>query len=177
MVSEKRDEGGRDPLADRPDIPYGIAGLDEGIGLMPWHRLVERMRSAFVYWVATSSLDGRPHAIPVWGVWLEGALYFSNGATTRTGRNLAANTAVSVHLESGEDVAIIDGVAEAVSDAALIGRINDAYAPKYLWRERIDGPWYALRPETAFSWLAPSAGLGDVSVFAASATRWRFPVG
>ena len=63
---------------------------------------------------------------------------------------------------------------DVVANRRLIKQINDAYMPKYLWRERSDGPWYALRPEAAFSWLAPSAGLGDISVFGASATRWRF---
>jgi nitroimidazol reductase NimA-like FMN-containing flavoprotein (pyridoxamine 5'-phosphate oxidase superfamily) len=170
-------ETGAEPVADRPDIPYGIAGPDEGIGLMPWSRVVDRMRGAYVYWVATSSPDGRPHVIPVWGVWLDGTLYFSNGANTRTGRNLAANSSVVVHLESGEDVAIIEGTVEVVSDAGLVDQINDAYAPKYLWRERVEGPWYVVRPEAAFSWLAPSAGLGDISVYAASATRWRWTAG
>ncbi len=79
-----------------------------------------------------------------------------------------------MHLESGEDVVIIEGAVEPVADAALIGRINDAYAPKYLWHERVDEGWYALRPETAFAWLCPSIGLGAESVYAGSATRWRF---
>ena len=174
MASKKRAAPGGEPMADRPDISYGIVGADEGMGLMPWARLVDRMRSAYVYWVATSSPGGRPHAIPVWGVWLDGTLYFSNGANTRTGRNLAANPNVTVHLESGEDVVIVEGRVDVVTNRRLIKQINDAYMPKYVWRERSDGPWYALRPEAAFSWLAPSAGLGDISVFAASATRWRW---
>lgn len=164
----------QEPVASRPDIPYGLLGPDEGMGLLPWSRVGERMRSAYVYWVATASPEGRPHVVPVWGVWLEDTFYFSNGANTRTGRNLAANPSVTVHLESGEDVAIIEGTVEPVGDAALVGRINDAYAPKYLWHERVEGPWYALRPDTAFAWLCPSAGLGAERVYAASATRWTF---
>jgi nitroimidazol reductase NimA-like FMN-containing flavoprotein (pyridoxamine 5'-phosphate oxidase superfamily) len=166
MANSKRKSSGGEPAADRPAIPYGMRPPDEGMGLMPWGRLIERMRASYVYWVATCSPGGRPHAIPVWGVWLDGTLYFSNGPTTRTGRNLASNPHVTVHLESGEDVVIVEGRVDVVSDARLIDRINDAYMP-----------WYALRPEAAFSWLAPSAGLGDISVFTASATRWRFPAG
>jgi general stress protein 26 len=165
---------GIEPEASRPDIPYGLRKADEGLGLLPWSRVSERMRSSFVYWVATAGTGGRPHVIPVWGVWLDETCYFSNGATTRTGRNLAANSSVAVHLESGEDVVIIEGAVEPVTDAALIDRINDAYAEKYLWRERVDEGWYALRPEAAFAWFCPSVGLGAESVYAGSATRWRF---
>lgn len=163
----------RSPAADRPDIPYGILGEAEGSGLLPWSRFCERMRSSYVYWIVTVSPGGRPHAVPVWGLWLDDTLYFSNGATTRTGRNLIASSAVSVHLESGEDVAIIEGVVEAVDDdIALVDRLNDAYAPKYVWTERVEG-WYRLRPDKAFAWLCPSAGM-SASVYAGSATRWRF---
>ena len=163
----------RQPEADRPDIPYGILGEKEGSGLMPWARFCDRMRSAYVYWIATESPNAMPHAVPVWGLWLDETLYFSNGTTTRTGRNLTANPAVSVHLESGEDVVIIEGRVEAVDeDAALIDRLNAEYGPKYVWSERVEG-WYRLRPEKAFAWLCPSVGLAS-SVYAGSATRWRF---
>jgi hypothetical protein len=161
-----RPQKSQGPRADRPNIPYGLRAPDEGLGLLPWSRVSERMRNAYVYWVATATPDNRPHVIPVWGVCIDDIFYFSNGTNTRTGRNLAANASVVVHLESGEDVVIIEGVVEPVADAALIGRINDAYAPKYLWRERMEEGWYALRPETAFAWLCPSIGLGAESVYA-----------
>ena len=162
-----------EPTADRPNIPYGILPASEGAGLMPWSRVEERMRSAYIYWVATVTTEGRPHAVPVWGVWLDGTLYFSNGPTTTTGRALAKLPEVSVHLESGEDAVIIEGSVEAATDAALVGRINDAYMPKYLWKDRMNEGWYALRPRIAFAWLCPSAGVSE-SVYASTATRWRF---
>ncbi|HYM16033.1 MAG TPA: pyridoxamine 5'-phosphate oxidase family protein [Dehalococcoidia bacterium] len=161
------------PRVDRPDIPYGILGPDEGAGLLPWSRVSDRLRAAYVYWLATASADGRPHAVPVWGVWHEETLYFSNGPTTRTGRSLAANPAVSVHLESGEDVVIIEGTVEATRDRRLGARLSRLYRDKYVWREPVPPPWWALRPRTAFAWLCPSVGLAE-SVFASTATRWTF---
>ena len=159
------------PVADRPNIPYGLRGPKEGMGLLPWSRVSKRMRHSYIYWVATTRKDGRPHSIPVWGVWLDETCYFSNGALTA--RNLARDPRVSVHLESGEDVVIIEGVVEIATGKALIKRINDAYSEKYLWKGTQD-EWYALRPRIAFAWLCPSAGMGAESVYAGSATRWRW---
>lgn len=161
------------PRADRPDIPYGLMGPDEGAGLLPWSRVSDRLRNAYVYWVATASSAGRPHAVPVWGVWLDETLYFSNGPTTRTGRSLAVDPAVSVHLESGEDVVIIEGDVEAIADRAMARKLSAVYRAKYAWREPVPPPWWALRPRVAFAWLCPSIGLSE-SVFAGSATRWTF---
>jgi general stress protein 26 len=163
----------RGPVIDRPDIPYGLRGAKEGMGLLPWSRVSERMRHSYIYWVSTTRKDGAPHSVPVWGVWLDDVFYFSNGA--QTARNLVRDPRVSVHLESGEDVVIVEGVVEAAKGRPLIGRINDAYQSKYLW-EGTQDDWFALRPRIAFAWLCPSAGLGSESVYTGSATRWRFPV-
>ncbi|MEI6136703.1 MAG: pyridoxamine 5'-phosphate oxidase family protein [Chloroflexota bacterium] len=34
-------------------------------------RALARLRTAMNYWIATTRPDGRPHAAPVWGVWLD----------------------------------------------------------------------------------------------------------
>ena len=161
----------RKPVADRPDIPYGLKGPKEGMGLIPWSRVSSRMQASYIYWVSTTRKDGRPHSIPVWGIWLDETLYFSNGALTA--RNVGRDPRVSVHLESGEDAVIIEGVVENASGKALVKRINAEYNAKYLWEGSQD-VWFALRPHVAFAWLAPSAGLGAESVYAGSATRWRW---
>ena len=83
----------RKPVADRPDIPYGLKGPKEGSGLLPWSRASDRLRSSYIYWVSTTRKDGRPHSVPVWGLWLDETLYFSNGALTA--RNLARDPRVS----------------------------------------------------------------------------------
>ena len=71
---------------------------------------------------------------------------------------------------------IIEGVVERASGKPLIKRINAEYNRKYCWEGTQDA-WFALRPQVAFAWLAPSAGLGTESVYTGSATRWRFPSG
>jgi len=158
------------PVVDRRTSRTGSRAKG-GRGAAAWSRASDRLRGSYIYWVSTTRRDGRPHSIPVWGLWMDETLYFSNGA--QTARNLARDPHVSVHLESGEDAVIIEGVVEKAHGKPLIKRINAEYNAKYLW-EGAQDEWYALRPQVAFAWLAPSLGLGTESVYTGSATRWRF---
>ena len=62
--------------------------------------------------------DGRPHARPVDGVGVDGALCFGGSPATRWVRNLLANPAISVHLSSEAEAIILEGTAEVVTDPA-----------------------------------------------------------
>jgi general stress protein 26 len=142
-----------EPARRRPPFrDYGLATDDEG--LLPWEWAEERVVTARNYWLATTRHDGRPHAMPIWGVWLEGAFFFGTGGSSAKARNLDANPAVVLHLESGDETVIVEGTAELVHDADLTRRVNDVYEPKYGWR--VDGPegsrLYAVRPRRAYAW-------------------------
>src|SRR5712692_1387743 len=102
------------PKASRPMMPgsYGMAEATGGSGLLPWGPAEARLGAAHNYWLSTTRPDGRPHAMPVWGVWRDGVLYVGTDRGSRKARNLAANPACVVHLESGDDVVILEGVAE-----------------------------------------------------------------
>ncbi len=148
----------------RPHAPgYGIR--TDANGLLPWSFVEERMAAAHEYWVATVHPDGRPHLTPVWGLWVDGVFYFGSGPGTRKARNLAENPNVAVHPE-GEDVVILEGVAEVVTnpDPTLSERVYAASVAKYgMGSHRIEGS-YAVRPRVAFAWT----GL----VLTQTATRW-----
>jgi hypothetical protein len=94
------------------------------------------------------------------------------GSSSVKARNLAANPALLVHLESGDDVVILEGEAQWLTavDPALWQRIADRYDAKYPGFRpdppSAQGPFVALRPQTALGWLE--------SDFVRSATRWRF---
>lgn len=121
------------------------------------------------YWVATARPDGRPHASPVWGLWLDGAFLFATDPASQKGRNLAANPDLVVHLESGDDVVILEGRAEEVADPSLLERFTEAYEDKYQVRPEVDPAQsgvYRLRPRVVFAWRERD--------FPTSATRWRF---
>src|SRR5437868_4173625 len=67
---------------------------------LPWTHAEERLIKSRSYWICTTRPDGRPHSIPVWGMWVDGAFYFGTGRETRKAKNIAKNPEVSVHLES-----------------------------------------------------------------------------
>ena len=107
--------------------------------------------------------------MPVWGVWLDQNFLFSTSLSSQKGRNLARNPNLVVHLESGDDVVILEGVAEEVTDLDWLARFADAYDAKYQFRPDIHDAkngTYALRVKTAFAWLEPD--------FPGGATRWQF---
>jgi nitroimidazol reductase NimA-like FMN-containing flavoprotein (pyridoxamine 5'-phosphate oxidase superfamily) len=163
-----------EPRVGRPRLPrdYGVPESNEGT--LPWQHAVDRLTAAKNYWVGTTRPDGRPHASPIWGVWLDGAFYFDGSPETRRGRNLAENPSIVVHLESGDEVVILEGEAHAAGrpERALAERVAAAYRAKYerhgyapqpeQWDE---GGLYVMRPRTAFAW----------TTFPTDMTRWRFP--
>ena len=109
------------PQTDRPRFheSYGIWAADEGAGLLAWEWATERLERAHNYWVATASEAGRPHAAPVWGLWQDGVFFFSTARGSRKGQNLAVNPFAVVHLESGDEVVIVEGPVEEVTDRII----------------------------------------------------------
>jgi len=158
------------PTASRPHMPgYGIP--KDKKGLLPWSHVTERMAEAQNYWVCTASPDSRPHATPVWGLWIDDRLYFGGSPQTRRNRNLAENSAVCVHLESGSDVVILHGDAHELRapGRSLVTRLIEisdkkyGYAPKPEDYEHISGT-YVFRPRWVLAWKQ----------FPKDATRWHF---
>jgi hypothetical protein len=143
--------------------------------LIAWSWAEAKLRDAANYWIATTCPDGRPHARPVWGVWLRDTLLFSNGSLLA--RNLVHDPRVTVHLESGDEVVIIEGTATRVeqSDRTRREEFGAAYAPKYHWDVPLDDDGlFAVHPRIAFGWRCDPTGLDGGGLMAATATRWRF---
>jgi nitroimidazol reductase NimA-like FMN-containing flavoprotein (pyridoxamine 5'-phosphate oxidase superfamily) len=153
------------PNAERPNMPgYGIA--TDPVGLLTWKWAEERLRKARRYWLATAGPDRRPHAMPVWGLWLDHAFYFSTGRRSRKARNLAKNDGCVICVEHGADSVVVEGSARRVRAAAQIKRLNEAYKSKYDGGMPGAEPVFVVRPRKAF-------GLRERD-FIKSATRWSF---
>lgn len=152
-----------EPEASRPHVPgYGIPTAKKG--MLPWSHADKRLARSRHYWVATTSSDGRPHAVPVWGVWVQGAVCFGGGPDTRWSKNLRANPKIAVHLEKGDDVVILEGDIDRVESPGdpLVAPVQEAYRAKYKMPH--PPPFWVLRPRIAFVWYK------DLR----TATRFRF---
>jgi hypothetical protein len=127
------------------------------------------MTQAIHYWICTVSPDGHPHVTPVDGLWLDDVLYFGGSPQTKRNHNLLTNSAVSVHLDSSEDVVILHGNAQLeMPDHILAVQLTKASTAKYGYAPRPEdyesSGVHVFRPHTVFAWKQ----------FPKDATRWQF---
>jgi hypothetical protein len=147
---------------------YGILDEEAGSGLLPWNRGRERLAASRNYWIHTTRPDGQPHVKPVWGLWFEDRFYFGTSPRSVAGQNLSVNHWLAVHLESGDDVVILEGRAEQVTDRVLLSRLDESYIAKYSYHlASEDGATvYTLYHKVAFAWLERD--------FVGDATKYNF---
>ena len=119
------------PRITRPRFPEGyLAGPK---ALLPWSHVEQRLAAAKNYWICSVRPNGKPHTVPVWAVWVDKSIYFDGSPETRHARNISHNPNVVVHLESGDDVLIVEGVAQMLETVTpKLGRqVAQAYSAKY----------------------------------------------
>ena len=158
---------------ERPEMPEGYGIHKDVQDLIDWAWVETRLVESKNYWVCSTRADGRPHAMPVWGVWVAGSLYFATDRTSQKARNLAADPHISVHLESGDEVVILEGIIQEEQDRERLAHMATAYNQKYPGFSfdpfaRSDDVTFVLHPEKAMAWTEKS--------FPSDATRWRFQV-
>jgi pyridoxine/pyridoxamine 5'-phosphate oxidase len=150
------------PLQMGPAVPA------DATKLLKWTWAEQRLKKSHNYWLTTVRPDGRPHVMVVWGLWHDGAYYFSTGTQSRKGRNLAANPRCVIATEDASAAVILEGAARIVKDKALARKALAAYKRKYRWDPTTLGqPMYVVEPASVF-------GLDEARVPQA-ATRWSFP--
>ena len=166
--------------------PVDERNLDgSGAPPIPWARAHERFEEdagiSPTHWLATVRPDGKPHVMPVWTVWMDGAFYFVAGATTRQRKNLAQHASCVITVASSGLDLVVEGEATKVSDETRLQQIADAYA--------VQG-WHPTVRNSVFyaDYGTPSAGpppydvyeVVPVTVFGLGtdepygATCWRF---
>lgn len=120
------------------------------------------------YWIATVRPDGRPHVVPLEGLWIDDAWYYSGSKETVHYRSAEANPQAVLHLEEAMKVVIVEGEVLAMDPAltlelqlAKASREKYGYAPP-------DADEYVgvlrLTPRRVLAWTA----------FPKDATRFRF---
>jgi PPOX class probable F420-dependent enzyme len=151
---------------------YGTKSSTEGRGLLPWSWAEERLGTSHDYWVATARSDGRPHVMPVWGVWDDGALWFSSSKGSSKARNLEHDPRCTIATDNAWEPVVIEGTAQRVTDhdtlARFIGLENEKY-DTHLSVDFLDpaaNSTFRIAPSWAFSLTEDD--------FEGSPTRWSF---
>jgi general stress protein 26 len=114
----------------------------------PWPDIERQLTDAGLYWIITVRAVGRPHAVPLVGVWHDGAFCFCTGAEEQKQRNLDRNPHVAVATgttgaggwDSGREV-VLEGTAVRVTDGDALQVLADAWSAKYGddWRFAVRG--------------------------------------
>src|SRR5437868_686961 len=102
---------GSEPKADRPYAP-GYFIREYTAALLPWSwaaGVMDRVRNPVL---STVRPDGRAHAMPVWGIWLDGVYCVSTAITSVKSQNLKLNHACVVTASVDDDAVVLEGDAE-----------------------------------------------------------------
>jgi hypothetical protein len=163
-----------EPSASRPFMPgYGIAGPDEGRGLLPWSWAEERLARARYYWLATTPPDAAPSVSPVWGVWVRRTAWFSSSPASRKARNLATDPRATITTDDPRQPVVVEGAVGAVTSRSEVEEfaalVNAKYESDFGVEFFLDNATFCLEPRRVF-------GL-DEADFSSSPTRWIFPAG
>lgn len=147
-----------------------------------WAEGCARLRTADTYWLVTTRPDCRPHVVPVLAVWVDDALHFVAGASTRKAKNLVHDPHCVITASGPSLDLVVEGEATKVRDEAKLQRVTDAYASKYEWHVTVRGgafhdtegaPTAGPPPYDVYEVTFTTAfGFGtDESL---TSTRWRF---
>jgi hypothetical protein len=151
-----------EPQRDRPEMPAGY-GDDQAEGFVAWDVVEERLRESLHYWLATTRPNGRPHVVPRWGVWLDGAFWYDGSPETIHVNNLEENPNTVLHLESGREVTIVEGLSlrpdpiTGVLGERLAAEYARKYGPQYTpsadaWSDEIAGGMRTIEPIKVIAW-------------------------
>lgn len=147
------------PKISRPKFPKGYA--DNPASYVTWDWVVEQLTQTENYWLASVRPDGRPHVVPRWGAFIDNKLYYDGSPETRHSRNIVTNPHVSLHLESGYKVVIMEGTstpsekpsaefAKQLSEVITKKYASQGYSPKpNQWDE---GGLYVFTPRQCLAW-------------------------
>lgn len=151
---------------------YGVLPAGEGSGLLQWAFAVEQLSGSRIYWVSTVCPDGRPHVMPVWGMWDGRGVLFSSSKGSRKARNLARDPRCTVATEDAANPVMLEGVAEPIADMAELERLlameNAKYGTEY-GMDMLDpahNAAFRVRPRQVIALRTDD--------FTGSPTRWRF---
>lgn len=159
---------------------YGVPS--DPAGALPWEWAEERLVRNRNYWLVTASASGRPHALPLWGVWLPATERFwcSCSPNSRKARNIAENPQCVVTVDDTVECVSVEGRARLVdptADAVVVDAVVHAYVTKYWDDPAVHPEMEAFVRSHAIVEVTPVRAFGIIErdeEFATRATRWRW---
>ena len=159
---------------------YGVPA--DPAGALPWMWAQQRLVDNKNYWVVTASAAGRPHSMPVWGVWLPSTdrFWFSCSPSSRKARNIAENPQCVVTVDNTVECISVEGrahVADPTPDADAIDEAVAAYVSKYWDDPAVHSDMEAFVRSNTIIEVTPDRAFGIIEreeEFSQRATRWRW---
>lgn len=120
--------------------------------ILPPPATAARLETEQNVWLASMRSAGRPHLVPLWFVWAGGRIYLCVAGSSVKVRNITANPAVSLALESGSAPVVVEG------EASLLARpwpeeAVEGFQRKYDWTITTDAEYDTLVAVTPRRWL------------------------
>lgn len=149
------------PKISRPTFPKGY--VEHPSSYVDWNWVTTQLTDSKNYWLSSTRPDGRPHTVPRWAVYVDGNIYYDGSPETRHNRNIEINPNVTVHLESGDHVVILEGTSAPAGKPSeeLDAKLVEAYRKKYAqhgyspdphqWDE---GGLYVFTPRQCITWTS-----------------------
>lgn len=137
---------------------------------LPWPEVRARLEAAPAYWLSTARPDGRPHVVPLDGIWVDDVWWYGGAPDTVHIRTVQSNPQAVMHLPDPMQAVIVEGVVRRVSPTEeLARRMADVANEKYShYGLKNDAATYAsalgLFPKSVLAW----------SAFPTDATRFQF---
>jgi hypothetical protein len=119
------------PKVSRPKFPKGY--VEHPVSYVDWSWVAAQLTDSKNYWLCSVRPNRRPHVVPRWAVYVDGKIYYDGSPETRHAQNIALNPHVTVNLESGDHVIILEGTSAPAGkpSAELDSKLVDAYRKKY----------------------------------------------
>lgn len=111
-----------------------------------------RLEAEPIIWLATVRPSNRPHLVPLWFVWAGGSIYLCVAGASVKVRNIAANPAVSLALESGSAPIVIEGQATVLA-RPWPEEVVEGFRHKYDWTITTDAEYETLIAVAPQRWL------------------------
>jgi nitroimidazol reductase NimA-like FMN-containing flavoprotein (pyridoxamine 5'-phosphate oxidase superfamily) len=142
----------------RPTFPPGY--VDKPVSFLTWDRVTTQLTESKHYWICSVRPTGHPHVVPRWCVYVDGKIYYDGSPETRHAINIRSNPYVTVHLESGTEVIILEGTCRMAEKPSpeLGKKLSQAYQ-KYKDVGYMPGPnsWdegglFVFTPRQCIAW-------------------------